>query len=125
MLDVSDGLVRDGGRIARASGVVLDLDRAVLEADAAALAPTAELLARCADGIAEESVGPDPTGPPDPWAWVLGGGEEHALLATFDPGDVPAGFRRIGRVRALAPGEEPGVLLDGSALGDLGFDHFG
>lgn len=125
MLDVSDGLVRDGGRIARASGVVLDLDRAVLEADAAALAPTAELLARRAEGIAEGAVGPDPTGRPHPWAWVLGGGEEHALLATFDPGDVPAGFRRIGRVRALAPGEEPGVLLDGSALGDLGFDHFG
>jgi thiamine-monophosphate kinase len=26
MMDISDGLVRDGGRLAAASGVVLDLD---------------------------------------------------------------------------------------------------
>lgn len=109
MLDVSDGLARDGGRIARASGVVLDLDRAVLAADADALAPAADLLTERAD----------------PWQWVLGGGEEHALLATFEEGDIPAGFRRIGRVRALAPGEEPGVVLNGTVLADLGFDHFG
>ncbi|MCG7308551.1 thiamine-phosphate kinase [Brachybacterium sp. ACRRE] len=109
MLDVSDGLARDGGRIARASGVLLDLDRAVLAADAAALAPAADLLAERTD----------------PWQWVLGGGEEHALLATFEEGEVPPGFRRIGRVRALAPGEESGVVLDGTVLADLGFDHFG
>lgn len=109
MLDVSDGLARDGGRIARASGVVLDLDRAVLAADADALAPAADLLTERAD----------------PWQWVLGGGEEHALLAAFEEGEIPAGFRRIGRVRALAPGEEPGVVLDGTVLADLGFDHFG
>ena len=39
MLDVSDGLVRDAGRIARASGVGLDLDPALLAGDVAALAP--------------------------------------------------------------------------------------
>ena len=33
----------------------------------------------------------------DAWAWVLGGGEDHALVATF-PGAVPAGWRRIGTV---------------------------
>ncbi|MBK0330270.1 thiamine-phosphate kinase [Brachybacterium sp. MASK1Z-5] len=109
MLDVSDGLARDGGRIARASGVVLDLDRAVLAADAAALAPAADLLAERTD----------------PWHWVLGGGEEHALLAAFEEGEVPPGFRRIGRVRVPAPGEESGVVLDGTVLSDLGFDHFG
>ncbi|WP_152352769.1 thiamine-phosphate kinase [Brachybacterium subflavum] len=109
MLDVSDGLARDGGRIARASGVVLDLDGSVLATDADALAPAAGLL----------------TDRADPWQWVLGGGEEHALLATFEQGEVPPGFRRIGRVRALAPGEESGVVLDGTVLADLGFDHFG
>src|SRR5829696_595973 len=33
MLDLSDGLLRDGGRIARASGVVIDLDRRALARD--------------------------------------------------------------------------------------------
>ena len=33
MLDVSDGLLRDGGRIARASGVCLDLEGAAIAAD--------------------------------------------------------------------------------------------
>jgi thiamine-monophosphate kinase len=112
MLDVSDGLVRDGGRIARASGVVIDLDGEALAADAAALAPAARDLA----ARTERTV--------DPWAWVLGGGEEHALLATFDPGAVPSGFRAIGRVLAAAPGEEPGVRKDGWDVEDLGFDHF-
>ena len=38
MLDVSDGLLRDGGRIARASGVVLELDPEALAADVAEVA---------------------------------------------------------------------------------------
>ena len=38
MLDVSDGLVRDAGRIARASGVAIDLAAALMEPDVAALA---------------------------------------------------------------------------------------
>ena len=38
MMDISDGLVRDGGRLAAASGVVLDLDPAALKLLAAAAA---------------------------------------------------------------------------------------
>lgn len=106
MLDVSDGLLRDAGRIARASGVVLDLGRPqdVLADDLAAVADTARRLAA------------------DPLRWVLTGGEDHGLLATF-PGEVPDGFRVIGRVRA----GEPGVLVDGTDPGRLspGWDHFG
>src|SRR5690606_39729635 len=63
MMDLSDGLVRDGGRLAAASRVRIDLDRA-------ALAPDVETLAALAEELGE-----------DPWAWVLHGAEEHAMLA--------------------------------------------
>lgn len=105
MMDLSDGLVRDGGRLARASDVALDLDRSALAPDIAQLADLATEL-----GI-------------DPWTWVLHGGEEHAMLATFSPGEVPEGFRPIGRV--LPAGQQgPTVLLDGSRIDGEGFDHF-
>ena len=39
MLDLSDGLIRDGLRVARASGVRLDLSVQALAADVAALVP--------------------------------------------------------------------------------------
>ena len=80
MTDVSDGLVADLGHIATASGVTIDLEIAALGADRDALAPAAERL-----GV-------------DPLVWVLGGGEEHALVACF-PAAVPAGWRAIGSVR--------------------------
>jgi len=73
MLDVSDGLVKDAGRIARASGVALALELAALE----------------------------PGTPGMTMDHVLYGGEDHALLATFPPGTVlPESFRPIGRALA-------------------------
>lgn len=107
MLDVSDGLLRDAGRIARASGVVLDLDSAAWAEDLAALRPAADRL-----GV-------------DPAEWVLTGGEDHGLLATF-PGEVPEGFRVIGRVLATQGGPA-GVRVDGQVPGAVrpGWDHFG
>ncbi|MDC5697231.1 thiamine-phosphate kinase [Intrasporangium calvum] len=103
MLDVSDGLVRDGGRIARASGVVLELDRDALR----------EFVAQISDAVGEETA----------WDCVLAGGEEHSLLATF-PGEAPAGWHVIGAVRSPAEGEQPGVLLDGVRPQHSGWDHF-
>ena len=46
----------------------------------------------------------------DPWAWVLTGGEDHALAATF-PGAPPDGWRIVGKVfdgpaRVLVDGQE-------------------
>lgn len=107
MLDLSDGLLRDAGRIARASGVVLDLDSAAWAEDLAALRPAADRL-----GV-------------DPTEWVLTGGEDHGLLATF-PGEVPEGFRVIGRVLATQGGAA-GVRVDGRVPGAVrpGWDHFG
>lgn len=103
MLDVSDGLLRDGDRVARASGVVIDLDPAALGVE------VAELTAAVGEDVA--------------WDCVLAGGEEHSLLATF-PESVPSGWRVLGRVRAPGPGEAPGVLVEGRSLAHTGWDHF-
>lgn len=104
MLDVSDGLLRDGGRIARASRVVLDLDPALLEPDVAELTPA----------LGREAA----------WDCVLAGGEEHSLLATFAPGRMPLGWRAIGTVRAPHSGERPRILVDGALVHHTGWDHF-
>src|SRR5690554_1419160 len=65
MMDVSDGLLRDAGRIARASGVRIDLDPD-------RLAPAVAALARAGESLDI-----------DPFTWVLTGGEDHGLLASF------------------------------------------
>jgi thiamine-monophosphate kinase len=115
MIDTSDGLVRDAERVARASGVVLDLDPA-------ALTPDADLLAAA-----------DVLGEPDPLGWILSGGEDHALLACFPPEvTLPPSFRRIGRVLSRRCGVEPvsgpgaeHVLLAGDLItGSGGWRHF-
>ncbi|MDO5661504.1 MAG: thiamine-phosphate kinase [Brachybacterium sp.] len=105
MIDVSDGLVRDARRIADASGVLLDLDRSALEPDARALEVPGQQLSM------------------DPWEWVLHGGEEHALLATFPVGSVPRGFRPIGEARPAGP-DGGAVLLGGDDIPGAGWDHF-
>jgi thiamine-monophosphate kinase len=92
MIDVSDGLVGDLRHVAEASGVGIDLSTAALRADHDALAAAA-----AAAGA-------------DAWPWVLGGGEDHALVACF-AGAVPDGWRVIGRVldgpaRVLVDGAE-------------------
>lgn len=97
MIDLSDGLLRDGHRIAEASGVRLALSPTGLYDDQAALEPVV-------GGAA--------------WECVLAGGEEHSLLATF-PGDVPDGWRTIGVVEA-----GDGVTLDGVVQQARGWDHF-
>jgi thiamine-monophosphate kinase len=102
MTDVSDGLLADLGHLARASGVGIELAKADLAIDRDAVERVAAM-----------------TGA-DPWQWVLGGGEDHALVATF-PGTVPAGWRRIGVV-VEGP---PRVLVDGQAwTGAQGWQSF-
>ena len=108
MLDVSDGLLRDAARVARASGVRIDLEAGAFEADVARLGGVALELGAVAE------------------RWVLDGGEDHGLLATFPAGArLPAPFRAVGSVRAVATGEEPGVSVDGAAApARSGWDHF-
>ena len=112
MLDVSDGLLRDAGRLARASGVGVDLETAALADDVARLLPAARALG--AEDGAEENAA---------LGWVLSGGEDHGLLAAFPPDVVlPDGFRRVGQVCEVVV---PAVTVDGGEPAvAAGWDHF-
>jgi thiamine-monophosphate kinase len=105
MIDVSDGLLADLGHIARASGVAIDLRR-----DAFPIA------AQMRDAAAALGV--------DPYTWLLAGGDDHALAATF-PAEVqlPAHWLVVGQVQ---DSPVPEVTVDGRAFGDgsRGWDHF-
>ncbi|MFK0005875.1 thiamine-phosphate kinase [Paenarthrobacter sp. NPDC090520] len=107
MMDISDGLMRDAGRLAAASNAVFDFDPVALKGYAAALEPVAALLGQ------------------DPMPWVVGGGEDHGLLATF-PADIqlPDGFTAIGSVQAVAGSQGDGVRIAGQAADTVGWDHF-
>ncbi|MFZ3452636.1 thiamine-phosphate kinase [Arthrobacter sp. 7Tela_A1] len=107
MMDISDGLVRDSGRLCAASGVRIDLDPEMLRKDATLLAGTAGNLGA------------------DPLHWVLGGGEDHGLLAAFAAGqELPRGFRRIGTVlEDMGPGAGR-VTVGGGKPAAAGWDHF-
>lgn len=108
MLDISDGLLNDLSHIARASGVSFEVDPSGLAADAKALAPLAQAL--------DEEV----------WAWVLTGGEDHALVATL-PANAPRppGVTVIGKVSGRGLPGRGGVHVMGMHLpARLGFQHF-
>lgn len=103
LIDVSDGLLADLGHIAVASGVRVNLRRAAFTV------PEPIQAVAAATGA-------------DPWTFLLAGGEDHALAATFPAGtEVPAGWQIIGEVTA----GEPEVLVDGAPWeGEGGWDHF-
>ncbi|TDP90298.1 thiamine-phosphate kinase [Leucobacter luti] len=100
MMDISDSLSIDADRLARASGVRVELE--------------SELLL---GGFGSQR------GVDVPVAAMLTGGEDHGLLATF-PADVviPAGFAPIGRV--LAAHLDPRVTLDGEPQEPAGWDPY-
>lgn len=124
LIDVSDGLLADLGHVADASGVQI---RLVSDG----LRPERELLA-AARKISERTGSPSrpapTTTPADALAqeWVLTGGEDHSLVATFPPGTrLPPRWRVLGEV---GPSQGPGrgVVVDGNQprTGALGWDHF-
>ncbi len=102
MIDVSDGLLADLGHIAQASGVQIVLNTDALPID---------------DQIRETASAFNA----DPLGWVIAGGDDHALAATFPAGTVlPAGFVAIGEVVEGSGVEVPGYRH----IGSPGFDHF-
>ena len=107
MLDVSDGLLADLGHIAEESRVALDLDPEAFPIDRRLRETAAQL------GL-------------DPLAWVLTGGEDHALAATFPPGAaLPPDWIAVGRVHERAGDDAPLVTVGGRAwAGAQGWDHF-
>src|SRR4051812_40760114 len=101
MIDVSDGLLADAGHLAADSGVAIDIRTDALEI------PEPLQAVAAANGV-------------DPVSFVLSGGEDHSLLATFPDATVPNGWTVIGSV-----GDGEGVTVDGAAYdGETGWAHF-
>jgi thiamine-monophosphate kinase len=101
MIDISDGLLSEAGHIARASGVAIDVRSGAFEIPEPLHAVGSALGA-------------------DPLRFILTGGDDHALLATFPAGSVPSGWLEIGAVR-----EGDGITVDGDAYeGETGWSHF-
>lgn len=102
MCDVSDGLLSDLGHVAAASAVQIDVDPDALE--------VAEPIREIAAALGA-----------DPLRWVLTGGDDNSLVATFPPGvGLPERWRVIGTVR-----DGSGVLVAGESYeGEPGHAHF-
>jgi thiamine-monophosphate kinase len=102
MLDLSDGLSRDAARIAKASGVTVSLNRRDLQGFEAMLEEAARAIGANA------------------FDWVLDGGEDHSLFATFAAGSViPREFKVIGEIIKRTNHD---VLLDMAPVAEGGWD---
>ena len=107
MIDVSDGLLADLRHVAKASNVLIDIDSEAVPV---------------ADQLVETSAAFNV----DPLTWVLGGGDDHALLATFPAAArLPEMFTPIGRV-VQVEAQGPAVSVDGRIWNGVGggHDHF-
>jgi thiamine-monophosphate kinase len=105
MIDVSDGLLQDLGHIAAASSVAIDISPQRLEVADPLRAVGAAL------GV-------------DPMSFVLTGGDDYCLVATFPSGtELPAEWHEIGTVTETG---EPGtVTVDGTEYEQPGgHQHF-
>jgi thiamine-monophosphate kinase len=101
MTDVSDGLIADLGHIADASAVRIDLRSEALQP-----------VARLRDVSSALNT--------DPMSWVLGGGDDYALVASFPNGTrLKDPWQVIGMVN-----EGSGVRLDGLPAHAAGHEHF-
>ena len=110
MLDVSDGLSLDAGRLASSSNVSMNIKKELLEGYAAILEQAAQSI------NSRDSEAP----PVSEWDWILHGGEDHCFLATVSPtAALPRGTKVIGEV--IAKGDSD-VYLSGQPLSPKGWD---
>ncbi len=102
MCDVSDGLLADLGHVALASGVAIDLDPESFDVPDPIRDAAAALGAQ-------------------PFDWIVTGGEDNALAATFPSSvDLPPRWRVVGRVSS-----GDGVTVAGAPYeGESGHAHF-
>ena len=102
MIDVSDGLLADLDQVARASAVAVDVRASALD--------LADPLRAVGSALGT-----------DPLRFVLGGGDDHALAATFSAQTpLPAGWSAVGSV-----GHGAGVTVDGVTYEEpTGHRHF-
>ncbi len=103
MIDLSDGLGRDADRIARASGVVIEIDAAAIP------------------------LHPDTSTPPH-WRAAAGEGEDYELLLTCPTRpDIPGILGPIGHARAPDRDEPPAAFFLDQSIAhparSLGWDH--
>lgn len=108
MMDISDSLVLDASRMARASGVSIRLSSSQLFGYQAVLEQAAQSITSRGGEVASEL------------DWVLYGGEDHGFLLSM-PKDfkLPAGCKKVGEV--IAQDEQP-VYLDDEPLQAKGWD---
>ena len=108
MMDISDSLALDASRMAKASGVAINLHSSKLFGYQAVLELAAQSInSRGANQVSEID-------------WVLFGGEDHSFLTTFPAGvEIPRGFKVVGEVLEST---EHIALLDGEPLEAKGWD---
>jgi thiamine-monophosphate kinase len=106
-MDISDSLVMDAGRIARASNVIMQLDEQIIDALAGNLA-----IEMAVDAARARQA-------------ILFAGEDHALLMTFSAEALlPEGFLAIGTVGACSEGENPRVNLGDTVISENGWNPY-
>jgi thiamine monophosphate kinase len=104
-MDLSDGLGRDSDRIAKASGVLIEIDASKLPINH-----------RCTD-----------------WRQAVSEGEDYELIMCIDPNGEPPKTNPlligpVGTVRACARGQSPAASIidphgNSHSGQDLGWDH--
>ncbi len=105
MIDISDGLIADLYHVATASNVTIALEKALFTVD---------------DPVATVSSALNI----DPLDFLLNGGEDHALVATFPPDHLPENWQPIGTVIDPDP-DGSAVIVDQTICSPTtGWQHF-